>query len=302
MTCDVKINTQEYGGWKNCLKLSNGLIDLIATTDVGPRIIRFGFPGQRNEFLEIPGDMGTTGGENYRAYGGHRMWHAPESHPRTYVPDNQPVAWSRLKNGISLCQSMEPFTQIRKEIEIRMNPDQPEVRILHRIVNNNAWPIELAIWAITLMAPGGSQILPQTRKDSGLLPNRMFCLWPYSKMDDRRVSWGENYITITQDINNQAPFKLGYSNEQGWAAYIHDGHLFMIQFAHLNGEIYPDYGSSSCEAFTQHSIMEMESLSPLKKINPGETCEHMENWKLYQNIQSPRNEKEISQLAQLISV
>ena len=31
-----------YGGWPNCYRLSNGLIDLVVTADVGPRIIRLG--------------------------------------------------------------------------------------------------------------------------------------------------------------------------------------------------------------------------------------------------------------------
>ena len=32
-----------YGGWPNCVRLNNGKVELIITTDVGPRVIRFGF-------------------------------------------------------------------------------------------------------------------------------------------------------------------------------------------------------------------------------------------------------------------
>jgi len=32
-----------WGGWSNCIYISNGEIDLICTTDVGPRIMRYGF-------------------------------------------------------------------------------------------------------------------------------------------------------------------------------------------------------------------------------------------------------------------
>src|SRR5882724_1631173 len=86
---DVKIEKINYGGWANCLRLSNRLIDLVATTDVGPRLIRFGFVGQRNEFREFPGMLGKRGGRRWRIYGGHRLWMAPEALP--YFPDNRPV-------------------------------------------------------------------------------------------------------------------------------------------------------------------------------------------------------------------
>ena len=41
-----------YRGWPNCYRLANGIVDLIVTGDVGPRIIRFGFAGDVNELKE----------------------------------------------------------------------------------------------------------------------------------------------------------------------------------------------------------------------------------------------------------
>lgn len=53
----------EYRGWPDCCRLSNDVIDLVLTADVGPRIIRFGFLGVANEFHEF-GDMsGQSGGD-----------------------------------------------------------------------------------------------------------------------------------------------------------------------------------------------------------------------------------------------
>ena len=48
----------QYGGWPNCYRLSNGTVELIATADVGPRIIRFGFTGGQNLFAEFPDQLG----------------------------------------------------------------------------------------------------------------------------------------------------------------------------------------------------------------------------------------------------
>ena len=49
----VTIEKVPYAGWPNCYSLSNGDVELIATTDVGPRIIHCGFVGSQNLFVEI---------------------------------------------------------------------------------------------------------------------------------------------------------------------------------------------------------------------------------------------------------
>ena len=62
-----------YGGWPNCVRLTNGQIVVVITTDVGPRVIRLGFVGGQNLFKEFAEDMGKTGGHEWRSYGGHRL-------------------------------------------------------------------------------------------------------------------------------------------------------------------------------------------------------------------------------------
>ena len=52
----------EHKGWQNLYRLSNDLVNLIVTTNVGPRIIRFGFVQEENEFKEYEEMVGRTGG------------------------------------------------------------------------------------------------------------------------------------------------------------------------------------------------------------------------------------------------
>src|SRR5437867_3326516 len=51
----------EYGGWPRCVRLANERVELVVTTDVGPRIIRFGYRGGENVFAEFAGQVGKTG-------------------------------------------------------------------------------------------------------------------------------------------------------------------------------------------------------------------------------------------------
>src|SRR5208283_5312624 len=80
-----------YQGWPDCVRVSNGLVDLVTLCQAGPRIIRFGFVGEENEFREFPDLLQRGDSRSWHVYGGHRLWHAPEHLARTYVADNDPV-------------------------------------------------------------------------------------------------------------------------------------------------------------------------------------------------------------------
>jgi hypothetical protein len=50
LSAAVKIEKTQYRGWPNCYRITNGEVELIVTTDVGPRIIRYSFVGGQNMF------------------------------------------------------------------------------------------------------------------------------------------------------------------------------------------------------------------------------------------------------------
>ena len=289
---NVTIKKIEYKGWKNCISISNGIIDLVATTDVGPRIISFGFTGGVNEFCEVQDQIGKTGGNEWNIYGGHRLWHSPEAKPRSYEPDNDKIEWKKKKNGIVLTQPVETWAKIQKEIEISVSPQKAEVTLNHRLTNKSAWDVELSVWALTVVATGGTEIIPQVLRETGLLPNRMLSLWPYTKLNDNRVNFGDKYILLKQDKNAVGPFKIGLPNEDGWAAYANNNHLFVKNYNHIKGMMYPDY-ASSYETYTCDFMLEMESLSPLVLLEPEQTVEHTEVWNLYDNVKLPKNDADV---------
>ncbi len=292
----IKVSRKSFKGWDNCLEISNGMVEAIVTTDIGPRIISFGFKsksaGGGNMFCEKEDQAGLTGGSEWMIYGGHRLWHSPECKPRTYEPDNGPVE-SKVHGGkIMLRQPVEPWTKIRKEMEITMPEGAAGLKILHRLTNEGAWDVKLAVWSLTVMDAGGREIVPQVTRDTGLLPNRMVSLWPYTDMKDSRLYWGSKYIMITQDSEAKGPLKIGLPVEDGWAAYINRSQMFVKKFKHVQGAEYPDNGSSY-ETYTNNFMVEMESLSPLVTLAPGASVEHVEDWMLFKNVSMPENEDDI---------
>ena len=60
---------------------------------------------------------------------------------------------------------------------------------------------------------------------------------------------------------------------------LNNGTVFKKEFKYLHGESYPDYGCST-EVFTNNLMLEMETLSPLYKIEGGKSVQHLEKWSL----------------------
>lgn len=281
-------------GWPNCYRLWNDSVELVVTTDVGPRIIRFGFIGE-NELGEFPEHAGQTGGDEFRLYGGHRLWHAPESLERTYCPDNAPVALERQADGVRIMQPTEAKTGIQKEMAISLAPADAHVQVVHRLWNRNLWAVELAAWALTVMAPGGTAVIPLPPRipyPQGLLPTGRLVLWPYTDPADPRWRWGRKYILLRQDIARPAPQKLGASVPDGWMAHVRNERLFVKTFRYVGGATYPDLGST-VETFADGRMLELETLSPIAHVEPGASVEHIETWHLWRDVTAPQGDNDV---------
>ncbi|MCX6055816.1 MAG: hypothetical protein NTZ74_13070 [Chloroflexi bacterium] len=293
----IQIKKMTYGGWPNCYSISNGQIELIATTDVGPRIIFFGFLHGENQFYEKLDESGKTGGQEWRIYGGHRLWHAPEDPKRTYVPDNYPVEITQLEGGVRLTAPIES-NGVQKVIEIHLSDTAAQARVNHILINHGAWAIPVSPWGLSVMRAGGMAIIPHTERSShtqSLNSTHSLTLWGYTLMNDPRWTWGGRYIYLKQDESISSPQKLGILNTQGWAAYLRKGCLFLKNFSYVPGAAYPDI-NSNFEIFTNHLFMELESLGPLTQLEPGGKTEHWEEWRLFNGISTPSSEDEVEKL------
>ena len=271
----------EFGGWPNCLRLANDQIELVATTDVGPRIIRLAFIGGRNLFKTFDATLGLSGGSEWRSYGGHRLWHAPETRPRTYAPDNGPVEHEWDGETLTL-RGLERENGLEKEMMVTLDRSAPRVMVRHRITNRGPWTVELAPWSISVMAPGGRAILPHAEyrpHPDSLNPAGPLVLWYYTDMSDSRWNWGRRYIQLRQDPAATSAQKVGFLNTKGWAAYVLEGDAFVTRFPCIPDARYPDYGCN-IQTFTNSEMLEMETLGPISRIEPGGFVDHDEIWEL----------------------
>ena len=154
----VTIEKIDFKGWPNSYRMTNGEVELVVTSDVGPRIIRYGFVGGQNFFKEYSSEIGKSGESTWRNRGGHRLWVGPEAQPDspiTYAVDNSPVHIKLRSGTIEATPPLEREAGLQKQIVVKMAARGSGVDVLHRITNKNVWTIELAAWALSVMAPGG---------------------------------------------------------------------------------------------------------------------------------------------------
>ncbi len=272
------MKTVSFQGWKNCVELVSGDFRVIVTTEIGPRVVG-GFVGKsQNLFCVVPETAGKKGGNEWNLYGGHRLWHSPEAKPRSYHCDNHKVKVEKIEDGGVLFTPAVDEVGIQKSIAIYPIGEN-QFTVEHRLMNTNAWPVELAAWSLSVMSAGGTVVVPQPQGDyEDLLPNRYLTVWPYTNMADPRLTWGDKFILMRQDSKAKTKCKFGLNCEDGWLAYVaKDGTAFVKSFEHFDDAEYPDNGCS-IECFTNDFMLESETLSPLYLLDQGEELIHVETW------------------------
>lgn len=286
----------EFHSWPRNLRLANRQVELVATLDVGPRVLHLAVPGCKNVFKTYADQLGEAGEKAWQIRGGHRLWAAPEDPVATYFPDNGPVEARSLGGGaVRLRSPAETPSGLQKEIDIRLDASAPHVRLVHRLRNVGRKPITLAPWALSVMAPGGTAVVglpPRGSHPADLLPNQQLVLWPYTDLADPRLTLGTRAILIQQRKAPAKPLKLGLSNPEGWAAYAVHGCLFVKRFAFDSAATYPDMGCNT-EFWTNPDMLEVESLGPLVTVAAGREVSHVEDWYLFADVPAIRTEKDV---------
>jgi len=286
MSAEVRVEKTAFNGWPNCYRVTNGEIELIITSDIGPRIMRLGFPGGPNFFFEEPGTQGKSGEPAWVKRGGHRVWIAPEDPKYSYVPDNSPVDVKVASGVVIATQPVEKETGIQKQIEIRMDATGNGVTVIHRLKNTGMMTLEYTTWAMSMMAPGGTAIAgfpPRGSHDEYLQPTNPLTMWAYTDFSDPRWTFTPKYVALRMDPHAATAQKLGLWNAKTWAAYALNDQLFIKRYTPAPAPHYPDYGCSF-EMFTSNEFLEMETLGPITKIPAGGAAEHSERWTIHRNV------------------
>ncbi|ABY33378.1 MAG TPA: hypothetical protein DEF43_06095 [Chloroflexus aurantiacus] len=246
----------------------------------GPRILALHLDNGPNLLAETPNARWETPWGEFVLLGGHRLWHAPEAFPRSYWPDLNGPAAEQIDHGVTLRSAVDPG-YIAKSLTVTLDPEQPRLHLQHTLTNHGLWPVELAPWAITQLAPGGKAILPLHNGQppaNPLLPNRQIAFWPYTPLPDPRLAFCDDFILIDTAIAGP-PAKVGAHSAAGWLAYLHQATLFIKRTVYQPAAHYPD-NNCNLEIYYDRGCTELETLAPLCRLDPGASVSHTEIWQV----------------------
>ena len=274
-----------YQGFPDCFRLRNDEVEVVVSTSFGPRILKYSLIDGENILGEHFAAAVTTSLGEWKPYGGHRLWIAPEHMPNSYTPDNSPIAFEIGRNdlAIHLIQPLETVTRTQKELTVTLEKEGSSVELIHKITNHGNNAVRFSAWALTIMRGGGVCEIPnevfEPYGPETLLPVRNLTCWSYTDFSDSRWQFDRDFIRFRVDETRHEPQKIGVLNKQGWAAYTWQNLRFTKSFPFLEGAEYPDL-NSNMEIYSAGGFVEVESLSPLQTLAPQESLTHTETWKL----------------------
>ncbi len=205
------------------------------------------------------------------------------------------------KTAVEIIQSPGPGG-FQKSLRVELLKNEL-VRVTHLLANVGKKPLTITPWALTIMAAGCTALIPQPRLDlhpdhfpkgrrvlpKDFLPNRELNLWPYTDLFDGRFQFSEHFLRVSQRPEKRAT-KIGLKLPTGWVACQNGEFVFAKHFTRDPALPYPDRGSNF-ELFTNHDILELETLAPLLPLLPGATRTHIEHWVLRKTDADLRGEK-----------
>lgn len=293
----VEIKEISYENYGKCVQISNGIIDAAVTIECGPRIVRFGFVNEpnllyndleRNDVLRS--DKITErygGGAAFFYYGGHRAALSPDTMPDSYYPENDPVVYAIEPDGVSFSPARQKQNEMQLSLQILMGESSKDIMVVHAAKNLSREKQTRALAAATMVPGGGTIVIPQNTEDAAPeQPNRMVALWPCTDLHDSRMKLTNRFLFLRHEPGRTDRLRVGTNNLPGWIAYFTDGYTLVKRYVHNPQAVYPDAGCS-CEGALCGSYAELQTLSPLYGLEPGEGIRHVENISIFRTPTPP---------------
>lgn len=186
----TKFDIVKYKGINNCIRIYNEFAELIIPTEFGIRILLYKLHGSDNIFKTFDKQIKEKDKNIWQIFGGHRLWIAPESFEYTYEIDCAPLeSYKITDNGVEFIQKTDSVSKIKKQITVKLEDDGSEVIVTHKITNTDIYERKVAAWGISVMRENGFCSIKTYKNDKNPLDISTITVWPFSKMNDKRVYW-----------------------------------------------------------------------------------------------------------------
>lgn len=305
----MKQSSQSYKGW-NIRVLENQWVKLHIAPHLGGRIIQLGMDGYEyffnNPLLSGKKPDETRLGENgsWLNFGGEKIWPAPQGwdSPEQWPGPPDPVLDSGIytvgdkytsenRTGLTVTSPVDSRTGLQITKEVFLEKKRSVTVVNASFCNKTKLPIRWSVWPVLQMNTQGGEddryrvicpVNPKSKFETGFKVMHGLANSPQYKKD----AFGNLVVNYSYLVG-----KVGLDSNAGWMAFLDlkTGKVLALTFDYDENEHYPE--NTSVQIWTQGRgiifsrnkiveypnnkkqnppYMEMEILSPLKEIKPGE--------------------------------
>jgi len=211
---------------------------------------------------------------DWRLHGGHRFTVAPEG-GESYEPDNAPCVVETHEQELRVAAHPGKNGN-RRVLVISAATDGAGFDLRHVLENHGERPWRGALWAITCVPHAGSVVAPLTQ------PRLRF--WPGAEREHWQLATG--HVAMTP---NGARTKAGWHSDAGWLASLQRDATFVIHCPDAPPRDECVDGGCNLEVFSCADYVELETLSGIITLVPGERASHLQRWRLLASVFTPQD-------------
>jgi len=301
------VNVERYLGWE-AIRLSNGIVDLIAVPEIGGRILQLKLGGQEYFYVNprhfgkvYPPEQNNLAA-GWKNYGGSKVWPAPQGWtsdcewpgPPDPVLDGGKYSWEILEGEagdavLALTSPPDEYTGLILQREIHLSRGAATIQIRHRMRNASIRPARWALWQVTqqLAGPGFVVFAPAKDYDQVLGDDKydavqtdphsgLFRLQYVDRVAKLAVKAKEGWICsldATRGLLLAERFRVfrgaPYVDDAPVAVWVNGAGSYTVH----SDRILPQDDPNGCDAY-----VETEIFSPLVDLKPGEEYGFETSW------------------------
>jgi hypothetical protein len=281
LQASLRIEKLDYKGWHDAHRISNGKIELIIVPQIG-RIMSLSHVGQENilwENLQESGNIYLPTQKKWINYGGYKLWLAPQSElgwpPDPYI-DRGCYSFDVIDDQtIRLLGVIHPVKMLRLSIDIKLIHGQSELVLTHRMENHSKQSMAVSFWGVSQVKPNGQiSVIPTFWQTP---------IWDLKLSEIKQIpsqniiQRSDLYHLAHRDIPDKK--KVYFFLENAVMTYDWDGYRFIKQFDPYQRFAYPE-ADSNFEVYFCPQYIELETVSPLITVDPGQSGQDTVRWKL----------------------
>ena len=264
---------------------------MVIVPQVG-RVMSFALVGSKNVLWNNEAIRGQTvlkDDRQWHNFGGDKIWPTQQDWwerytdrkgwPPPYFSDAAPQTAEPIEGGVRMTSPKSPEFGTRTIRDFVMDPDKPLVYVRQWFKKEDGKPVTMTLWTVTQVRTPDYALLPTGRAIDGQ---------PYKALGEvvpTRLKIGGGCASIRNDP--QKPQKIGMSGDPAgqsdWVAAVFGDELFIESRRAVSNASYPD-GNCRGEIYTaparDGSYVELELLSPLRELKPGDTLRDDAVWQI----------------------